>query len=248
MLWRTEKRHPGTFPDCHWETPGEMQFTSSQCWLKSALEHPNSAIFATGYRFIALVAIAAFVVYRNRPRQLKTIAFWLHFMITIVIRCLTTFSGFTIYSNWSSLIWNSNSLIKGLWLWLLVQNGCWACTYLGFYTDFYFIASARTVYNATGDAVWTFKTDDVNIPIEDDHDPYWPMFLPWRDVVVRLTFAPSTIQPAPSFKRSSYRVLLYRLPCALKHHTPTPHGIMTLRNTSSLPHRNDMHGSATELI
>jgi hypothetical protein len=29
---------------CLWERPGEMQFTSSQCWIKAALERPTSTI------------------------------------------------------------------------------------------------------------------------------------------------------------------------------------------------------------
>ena len=187
-LWRIEVEAPGTFPDCFYDQPGEMQFTSSACWLKAALEKPTSTYSVACYRVAFFAAVTTLILCRKRPLQLKAMAFWMHFLITITIRCLTTFSGYTTLPHWSSLIWNSNSIFKGLWLWLLIQNGCWAWTYLGFYADFYFDAASRTVFNTQGAPVWAFNSEKDDALPDDWYDPYWPMFLPWRDVAVRLSY------------------------------------------------------------
>jgi hypothetical protein len=105
-----------------------------------------------------------------------------------VIRCLSTFSGFTTLPHWSSLIWNSNSDGRVFWLWLLVECGCWSWTYLGFYDDYYFHEDTRTVHDRIGRSVWTFTSEKTgNTEKNELYNPYSEVFLPWRDIAVRLS-------------------------------------------------------------
>jgi hypothetical protein len=102
-----------TSKQCLWERPGEMQFTSSQCWLKAVLERPTSTIALSTYLMLFLVTFTSLIAYRNRPSQLKDIAFWLHCLTALAIRCLTSYSGHTTIPSW---IWSPSSPSKGLWI------------------------------------------------------------------------------------------------------------------------------------
>jgi hypothetical protein len=79
---------------------------------------------------------------------------------------------------------------KSLWFLLLIEAPCWSWTYLGFHSDFAFDEPSRTVYNAVGKAVWKFTSGECeSLPLEENCLlPYAPVFLPWRDVVVRLAY------------------------------------------------------------
>jgi hypothetical protein len=137
-------KHPAreTNPSCTWHALEEdwsvLQNAPMHCpYNKDFFEKPTSQFFLLFYALLGLAFTAALIAYHNQPRNLKRATFYLHILITAAIRCLSSFSGFTTLHNWSSLIWNSNSEGKIVWLWLLVENGCWSWTYLGFYDDFF---------------------------------------------------------------------------------------------------------------
>lgn len=144
LFWFALERHriasPESYTSCVWdgENPDEMQTTSSLCWVKDVLESPRSRFFMIGYFLILVAFLFTFMVYRNHLSKMKDAAFRLLIIITVVIRCLSSYSGLTTLPNWSTLIWNSNSPGKGVWMWLLVECGAWGWTYLGFYDEYYF--------------------------------------------------------------------------------------------------------------
>jgi hypothetical protein len=79
--------------------------------------------------------------------------------------------------------------LKIVWLWLLVENAGWSWTYLGFYDDFYFHDDTRTVHDRSGRAIWTFTSEKSGDEAKDDTcTPYSPIFLPWRNIAVRLSY------------------------------------------------------------
>ncbi|CAA9956874.1 hypothetical protein PTMSG1_00482 [Pyrenophora teres f. maculata] len=99
------------------------------------------------------------------------------------------FSGLTTQLNWPTLIWNSNSSGKFVWLWILVQGSFWNWTYLGFYEDYYFEEGTRMVYDQVGRPVWTFRSEKIGDKNADCfYHPYGSIFLPWRDIAIRLAY------------------------------------------------------------
>lgn len=107
------------YATCEWEIPGQLQYTASHCSLKDSLEKPNFLL----YLALILGIIYGVFLYRKDLARLKRLTFDIHFLITIAIRCLSSFSGFTIWPSYYSLPFNSNSPAKGLWLWFLVECG-----------------------------------------------------------------------------------------------------------------------------
>lgn len=52
-----------------------------------------------------------------------------------------------------------------------------------------FKQGSRTTYDQLGRSIWTFTAEKTGEPTHDDlHNPYAPMFLPWKDLVVRLSY------------------------------------------------------------
>jgi hypothetical protein len=182
--------YKGLYTACFWEEPGQMRTTSSVCPVnRDVFETPTQRGWPIFYAFLGATFVFSHIVCRNSPRRLMQVTFWLHFLITIAIRSLSTFSGWTTQPGWSSLIWNSNSPGKICWLWLLVECGCWNWTYLGFYNDYYFHEATRTVHDPNGKAVWTFTSEKTGVKSEDEmYTPYSLMFRPWRDIAVRLSY------------------------------------------------------------
>jgi hypothetical protein len=189
-------RHPSreTNPSCTWNKDEEqwsvLRNASMHCpYNKDFFETPTHRVFILFYGLLGLGFTAALIAYHNQPRNLKRATIWLHVLITTVIRGLSSFSGFTTLHNWSSLIWNSNSEGKIVWLWPLVENGCWSWTYLSFYEDYYFHDDTRTVHDRAGQPIWTFTYEKTGDEAKDDtYNPYSPIFLPWRDIAVRLSY------------------------------------------------------------
>jgi hypothetical protein len=174
-------------PDEMWSV---LRNPSIHCpWNADTFETPTHRVFLTFYTLLGLAFTAALIAYYNKPRDFERATFWLHFLITAVIRCVSSFSGFTTLHDWSSLIWNSNSGGKIVWLWLLVERGCWSWTYLGFYEDYYCHEDTRTVHDRVGRPVWTFTSEKTDDPVKDDiYNACSPIFLSWRDIAVRLSY------------------------------------------------------------
>jgi len=191
---RLRTNYPDTHASCNWQTPSwlpkEMQNVSSPCPIdKHFLETPTQPVCLLAYALSSLALVFFLVAYRNRPRTLLQISFWLHFLVTVAIRCLSSFSGLTTKFSWPSLIWNSNSPGKLAWLWILVEWPLWNCTYLGFYEDYYFEEGTRTVYDRVGRPVWIFTSEKIgDEEVDRSYHPYGFIFRPWQDIAVRLSY------------------------------------------------------------
>ncbi|RMZ73646.1 hypothetical protein GMOD_00009391 [Pyrenophora seminiperda CCB06] len=199
-LWRLEN-YPmtGTLP-CPCQDPSEVHNVSSSCPIdKHLLETPTQPLWLFAYTFWCLALVVSLIAYRNRPERLLRVTFWLQFLITVAIRCLSTFSGRTtqVYDylippadNDNSqvlLSWNSYSIFKAGWIWPIIECPAWSSTYLGFYEDYYYQESTRMVYDRFGRPVWVFTSENTEErPRGFNH--YAPNFLPWRDIVVRLSY------------------------------------------------------------
>jgi hypothetical protein len=179
-----------TYAVCFWEESGQMRASDPGCqYNRDVFETPTHSGWPAFYALLVVTFVFGLIVYRNSPLRLMQVTFWLHFLITTTIRCLSTFSGWTTQPTWSSLIWNSNSPGKICWLWLLVECGCWNWTYLGFYDDYYFHEATRTVHDRSGNSVWRFTSEKTDDDSEDMlYSPYSLMFRPWRDIAVRLSY------------------------------------------------------------
>lgn len=181
--------NPHAFPGRDGQNHKFMESWVRQPWLTDLLEQPTSIPSLAGYGVSLFSMIMALIMYRNRPLQLKEHAFWLHFTITLIIRCLSSFSGLSSTSTFSSLIWRAGSVGKGVWLWLLVESGFWSWTYLGFYRDYHFDESLRTIFDDVGTPVHVFSSDLVkNTLLQRWSSPYSSTSKPWTDTAVRLSY------------------------------------------------------------
>lgn len=181
--------YPGTYAVCYWNAPGEMRTSYPECpFNRHVFETPTHRGWPAFYIFVGATLLYSLIAYRNRLRCLLQGTFWLHFLITTVIRVLSIFSGWSTQPNWSSLVWNSNSVGKIFWLWLLVESRYWSWSYLGFYDDYYFREETRTVHNRGGDPVWTFTSEKTDDPTDMLYFLYSLIFRPWRDIAVRLSY------------------------------------------------------------
>jgi len=182
--------YPETYAVCYWDKPGEMRTPSLGCpYNRDVFETPTHRGWLAFYALVVITLLHGLVAHRNKPWRLLQVTFWLHVLTTAIIRCLSTFSGWTTQSDWASLIWNSNSPGKFIWLWLLVEMGCWSWTYLGFYDDYYLREATRTVHDRSGHPVWTFTVDETgNKSTDAFYSPYNLIFRPWRDIAVRLSY------------------------------------------------------------
>ncbi|KAG9186248.1 hypothetical protein G6011_02804 [Alternaria panax] len=117
-------KYKGTHAVCFWEKPGQMRVTEPGCPLnRDVLETPTYRGWPALYALVGVMLVYSLIVYGNKPRRLLQVAFWLHLLITTIISCLSTFSGWATQPDWSSLVWNSNSPSKIVWMWLLVDSG-----------------------------------------------------------------------------------------------------------------------------
>ncbi|KAI4622203.1 hypothetical protein J4E83_004943 [Alternaria metachromatica] len=182
--------YPETYAVCYWDKPGEMRTPSLGCpYNRDVFETPTHRGWLAFYALVVITLLHGLVAHRNKPWRLLQVTFWLHVLTTAIIRCLSTFSGWTTQPDWASLIWNSNSSGKFIWLWLLVEMGCWSWTCLGFYDDYYFREATRTVHDRSGHPVWTFTVDKSDEETTDAlYSPYNLIFRPWRDIAVRLSY------------------------------------------------------------
>ncbi|KAF2108746.1 hypothetical protein BDV96DRAFT_605497 [Lophiotrema nucula] len=146
------------------------------------------------------------LVWIRSPKNLKVFAFWLHFLTTLAIRCVSSISGWMVLPSHYAIIFNSNSIGKPLFLWLLVELRFWDWTYLGRYSDGYFDEERRCVLNQHGMKIHTFVAKDwkpdtreakyVSDIISKTSDrigfnifnTYIPRYLPEPDVIVRLSY------------------------------------------------------------
>lgn len=114
----------------------------------------------------------------------------MHLIIALAIRCLPSFSDYSNSSSYTPFLFSSNSPRKAIWLWLLVEVGfIWNFSYLGHYADFNYAEETRTVHNEEADIIWAFTSEKTGDEVEDKmYSPYSPIFLPWQDVVVRLSY------------------------------------------------------------
>lgn len=177
--------YPETYAVCYWDKPGEMRTPSLGCpYNRDVFETPTHRGWLAFYALVVITLLHGLVAHRNKPWRLLQVTFWLHVLTTAIIRCLSTFSGWTTQPDWASLIWNSNAPGKFIWLWLLVEMGCWSWTYLGFYDDYYLREATRTVHDRSGHPVWTFTVDETDAFTS----PYNLIFRPWRDIAVRLSY------------------------------------------------------------
>ena len=74
------------------------------------------------------------------PEMLKGFAFYLHFVTTLTIRCLSGFSGTTTVTSSCAFFFNSNPPLKPLFWWFLIELWVWEWTYLGTYSDTYYLS------------------------------------------------------------------------------------------------------------
>lgn len=161
-----------------------------QSCLTDLFERPSSAPCIFGYSFIFTSLLYTLPTIR-RPHQTKQLSLWLLFFITILILCLSSSSGHTTQPDWSSWLWNFNSPGRGFWLWFLVESRFWSWTYLGFYEDYSLDDTTRIVHDEEGSPVWIFTSQPTDSQWRHPaaiFNPYWPMFKPWKDVVVRLSY------------------------------------------------------------
>jgi hypothetical protein len=153
------------------------------CAFKDILESQHF-LFCVPFLMANLYAL---IRYRKAPGKLKKFAFGIHALLTLAIRCLSSFSGMMISPSWYFLIWNSNSPGKFLWLILLIGLGSWSWTYLGTYSDVRFKEDTRSIIDEHGATVWNF-TSQTNEKLEQTEYQYAPLYHPWQDTVVRLSY------------------------------------------------------------
>lgn len=117
------------------DSQGNSTSTDSACAFTHFLERPIWLCHGG----IVLAPVAALITYRHDMKSLKRAAIRLSFGITLIIRCLSSFSGWATSSGRLYLVWNSNSPGKVFWLWFLVRCELWACTYLGSHAELKFV-------------------------------------------------------------------------------------------------------------
>ncbi|KAI1570538.1 hypothetical protein PtrCC142_009640 [Pyrenophora tritici-repentis] len=184
---------PQAYASCdwrYWSDSSEARNVSSSCPIdKHLFETPTQPVCLMAYAILSLVLVFSLIACRSCPRSLLKVSFWLQFLVTVAIRCLSSFSGLTTQLGWSALIWNSNSIGKFVWLWIMVEAPFWNWTYLGFYEDYYFQEGTRTVYDQVGRPVWIFISEKTGKKNEDtSYHPYGSIFRLWRDIAVRLSY------------------------------------------------------------
>lgn len=125
------------FAGCVWSFPAVLEDVTSECPIGAFLEQPRPYIYAA---LISTVLLST-ILYRRHPEKLKRVTFYIHFVITLAIYCLTSFFGYTTYVDapayyFLPFCWNSPA--RPLWLWWLVESMWWWVSYLGTYDDYNF--------------------------------------------------------------------------------------------------------------
>jgi hypothetical protein len=100
-LFRTRIKdgYPDLFSVCSWDEPGQMQSSSSQCWLPPALESPTSLLFIFGYLGYLIAFLHILVTLFDESAKLKDATFRLLFIIIPIMTCLSSFSGYITFPN-----------------------------------------------------------------------------------------------------------------------------------------------------
>ncbi|KAF2711538.1 hypothetical protein K504DRAFT_465298 [Pleomassaria siparia CBS 279.74] len=159
-----------------------LGFCSGQDWdtpdFRDKLERPNWRI----YTFLMVTNICAMFTYRRSPEKLKRSIFIVHALVTVVIRCLSSLSGMMSLTSWYCLVYNSNSVGKGVWLGLFLGPLFWNWTYLGRYEDFRYNEDTKTLYDKSDAIVWTFA------PTIQEANLNSHTYFPWKDTIVRLSY------------------------------------------------------------
>ncbi|KAF2791957.1 hypothetical protein K505DRAFT_376389 [Melanomma pulvis-pyrius CBS 109.77] len=151
------------------------------CAFKDILERPNMYMY-----ILFLVAnLSALFKYRDAPEKLKKCTFVLHLLTTLAIRCLSSFSGIWTSDSYPFNLPSSNSPGKIFWLFSLVAPWLWHWTYLGTYTDVWYDPATRSVRDEHGAVTWVFTSE---AKPDEDYDAYSPVYMPWQDTVVRLSY------------------------------------------------------------
>jgi hypothetical protein len=74
FLTRIKDGYPDLFSICSWDEPGQMQSSSSQCWLQPALESPTSLLFIFGYLGYLIAFLHILITPFDEPAKLKDAA------------------------------------------------------------------------------------------------------------------------------------------------------------------------------
>jgi hypothetical protein len=93
-------------------------------------------------------------------------------------------------------IWMSNCPGKAIWLWLLMALSPWDWSYLGTYDDVYGDKKALAIRDKLGKMVWKCIPEEIPgkhvLPLHrflnDEVPLYRQMYMPWRDLAVRLGY------------------------------------------------------------
>jgi len=142
-------------------TPEEISIaTESACYFKEVVEKP------TVFLHVPLLLATHYTLKEHLKAlaQLKKYTLALTFLTTTLIRCLSSFSGWTtqrteqpgqrIWKHNHIWLWSSSSPGKLAWLWFLIASGPWVWTYLGTYGDAYWDEAAQCIKDEDGRDVW----------------------------------------------------------------------------------------------
>jgi hypothetical protein len=104
FLTRIKDEYPDLFSICSWDEPGQMQSSSSQCWLLAMLaptrpRESDVAALIFGYLGYLIAFLHILITPFDDPAKLKDAAFRLLFIILPIMTCLSSFSGHITFPN-----------------------------------------------------------------------------------------------------------------------------------------------------